>query len=241
MNTNLLRQNEIEKAVMKVCDSLDSHRTKIRDWKNYSEEELWFELVSCILGSRVRNETAKACSTHLRNVGLLAIGPLVKSPGRIRNRIRRELDKSIYPPFSKHQGSKYRYPKSRSGYIIRTGLQIYKNEKLTIKEFLRKSDNGTEARNALVKKCCGIGLKQASLFLRNISFCNDLAILDSHVMRYLELLDLKKEFANLISEDRDQYLTNENRLKMYAISKRKSLATLDIGIWTVMRVIQRGI
>jgi N-glycosylase/DNA lyase len=236
-----LRQNQIEKAVMKVCDSLDSHRTKIRDWKDYSEEELWFELVSCLLGSRVRYETAKACSTRLRNVGLLAIGPIVESPRRIRNRIRRELNKSIYPPFSKHRGSKYRYPKSRSKYIVRTGLQIYKKEKLTIKEFLGKNKDGNEARKALVEKCCGIGLKQASLFLRNVSFCNDLAILDSHVMRYVELLDLEKEFDDLISEDRNQYLTNENRLKMYAISKRKSLATLDIGIWTVMRVIQRGI
>jgi len=240
MNSDYLRRNEIEGAVMKVCDSLESHRTQIRDWKDYSEDELWFELVSCILGSRVRYESAKACTAHLRNVGLLEIESLIKSPRSMRNRIRRELNKSIYPPFSNGRGLKYRYPKSRSTYIVRTGLQIYKNENLTIKGVLRECRNGNEARDVIVKKCSGIGLKQASLFLRNISFCDDLAILDSHVIRYVELLELNKEFNNLISEDGNQYLINENMLRMYAISKRRSLATLDVGIWTVMRVIQRG-
>ena len=36
----------------------------------------------------------------------------------------------------------------------------------------------------------GIGPKQSSLFLRNIGYAQDLAILDSHVMTYMKLMDL---------------------------------------------------
>jgi N-glycosylase/DNA lyase len=242
MNRNYCSgQEQIESAVMKVCDFIDSQRRAVKNWEDYSEERLWFELVSCILGSRVRYETAKACATHLQNVGLLDVHSLLKNPRNVENGIRKELHKSIYPPFSNGKGSRYRHPKSKSGYIVNTGIQIYKNDNSTIKDTLAECRDGSEARDVLIKKCAGIGPKQASLFLRNISFCDDLAILDSHVIRYLELLKLSETFSGLNLKKKNLYFKNENTLRIYAITKRKSLATLDIGIWIVMRLVQRGL
>jgi len=240
MNDSLcLTEDRIENAVMKVCDYVDSQRQRVENWKNYHEHHLWFELVSCILGSRVRYETARACAIHLQNAGLLRISYLLKSPRVVKNKIRKELSKSIYPPFSNGTGSKYRYPKSKSRYIVSTGIQLYRNDNLTIKDILRKCHDGQEARGVLVKKCAGIGPKQASLFLRNISFSDDLAILDCHIIRYLKLLELHEKFKYISQKRTNPYLLNENMLRLYAISKKKSLATLDVAIWTVMRVIQR--
>jgi N-glycosylase/DNA lyase len=242
MNQSLwLTHNRIENAVVKVCEYINSQRPEVKDWRDYSENQLWFELVSCILGSRVRYETAKACTIHLQNADLLRIARILIEPRSMENKIKRELNKSIYPPFSNGMGSKYRYPKSKSQYIIRTGIQIYKNDKATIKDVLRKCLDGEEARDVLVKKCAGIGLKQASLFLRNISFADSLAILDCHVIRYLELLGLSGKSDSMSQDRTHSYFTYENALKLYAISKKKTLATLDIAIWTVMRLVGKEV
>lgn len=241
MNDHLcLMQDQIENAIMKVCDYIDSQRKEVKNWEDYHEHQLWFELVSCILGSRIRYETARACAIHLRNAGLLRISRLLKSPRNVENKIEKELGKPIYPPFSDGKGSKYRYPKSKSRHVVSTGIQIYKNDNLTMKDILRKCHDGQEARDVFVKKCAGIGPKQASLFLRNISFSDDLAILDCYVIKYIELLRMNDKF-NTINQRKKTYpyFVNENMLRLYAISKRKSLATLDVGIWIVMRLIQR--
>ena len=235
-----MTQNRIENAIMKVCDSIDSQRKEVKNWENYYEYQLWFELISCILGSRVRYETARACAINLQNAGLLRISQLLKSPKNVQSKIRKELSRSIYPPFSNGTGSKYRYP-TRARHVVNTGIQIYRNEKLTIKDILRKCHNGQEAREVLVKKCAGIGLKQASLFLRNISFSDDLAILDCHVIRFMKLLKLNEKFNNINERRARPYLVNENVLRLYAISKRKSLATLDFGIWVVMRSMKKEV
>jgi len=228
----------IENAVMKVCDYLDSQRKEVDNWKNYSDQQLWIELVSCILGSRVRYETAKACAMHLQNTGLLRISLLLKRPKNTEDKIRRELSRSIYPPFSGVRGSKYRFPKYRSRFIVSTGIQIYKEDSLTIESILSKSHGGQEARSVFVKYQ-GIGPKQASLFLRNISFSDDLAILDCHVIHYMKLLNLNEKYSHIFQKRMHTYLMNENILRLYALSKRRALAILDIAIWTVMRLIQR--
>lgn len=239
-HSHSLTPNRIENAVMKLCDYIDSRRQDIKNWKDYSEDRLWFELVSCILGSRVRYETARACAMHLWNAHLLGITCILLEPESMENKIKRELTRSIYPPFSNGTGSKYCYP-SKSQYIIRTAIQIYKNDNATIKDVLKTCLDDQEARDVLVEKCAGIGLKQASLFLRNISFTDDLAILDCHVIRYLELIGLSGKF-NAMSQDRmHSYFTHENALKLYAVSKKKTLATLDIAIWTVMRVVRKEV
>jgi N-glycosylase/DNA lyase len=234
-----LTHDRIENAVMKVCDYVVSQRQLCtQKWEDYKEHQLWSELVSCILGSRVRCETARACTLHLRNAGLLRISTILKNPKVSEKRMKHELNKSIYPPFSNGKGSKYRYPKSKSRCIVRSGFQIY-GDNLSIRETLKKCHDGQEARNLLRKKCAGIGPKQASLFLRNISFSDDLAILDCHVLRYMKLLRLDEKFNDIEQEKSHPYIVNENILKLYAISKRKSLSVLDVGIWVVMRFLQR--
>lgn len=234
-----LAQDRIEDAVMKVCDYVISQKqTCPKNWEDHKEYQLWLEVVSCILGSRVRYETAKACTLHLRNAGLLRISSLLKNPKVAEKRIKQELNKSIYPPFLNGKGSKYRYPKSKSRCIVRSGVQIYSNN-LSIRKTLKKCHDGQEARRLLIEKCAGIGPKQASLFLRNISYSDDLAILDCHVLHYMKLLRLDEKFNNIKQKKSHPYIVNENILKLYAISKRMSLSVLDVGIWVVMRFIQR--
>jgi len=239
MNQNYHTDIEnIEKAVIKVCNLIEAEENYKIDWKYYPEKQLWFELVSCILGSRVRFETAKACTHHLKKLGLLNLSNILKNPRKIENKMKKELRKPIYPPLVGKIGNKYRFPNSRSTHIIKTAIEIYTNSGTTIKNILRKHQNSREARDILIKKCYGIGPKQASLFLRNISFCNSLAILDSHVIRYMESLKLKENIP-FYNGNKNNYLKQENILSEYAKMKKKSLAALDLAIWVVMSLIQK--
>lgn len=234
-----LNLEKIESTVLKVCDVVERRKNTQLNWSTFSEQCLWKELVSCILGSRVRYETAKACTEHLDNVGLLDVRGILANPFDIEKKIFRTLNQPIYPPFTQGVGSKYRYPKSKAEFIVITGNRLYTAKQGSIKEILQKSINGVQARETLVKSCKGIGPKQASLFLRNIGFSEDLAILDCHVNRYIDLIQLDERYSDLITKKNNQYFKNENMLRIYALSKKKSLATMDMGIWIVMRLITK--
>jgi len=231
MNPQSLVVNEkIENAVMRVCEELEHDRRK-KTWVDFSEKELWLELISCILGSRVRSETATACSNHLRERNLVDISIILKKPRETETKISIELAKSIFPP----HGCKYPFPRSKATCIVVTAVEIYEKDNTSIKQILSSYPNPLEARKVLVSKCRGIGFKQASLFLRNVSFCDNLAILDTHVVRFIESVILRTQ----IRLTKNQYLFLERILYEYAQSKRVSLATLDFSIWIVMRLIQR--
>jgi N-glycosylase/DNA lyase len=238
-SNHCLTIDRIENTIMKVCDFVDSQKNANCSWKNFSEEQLWIELVSCILGSRVRYETAKACTKHLANNGFLTIAVMLKNPEFIEAKIETELNRPIYPPFSNNVGSRYRYSKSKSNCILTTAIKIYVEDNISLNDILDECNDGMEARDVLINKCKGIGPKQASLFLRNIGFSDDLAILDCHVDRYMELLQLGDRFDSVRKESVHPYFRKENMLRIYAISKKRSLSTLDIGIWTVMRLIDK--
>ena len=230
--------DKIEHAIIQVCDHMEKQRNACASWKDFTEEQLWVELVSCILGSRVRYETAKACSRHLYELDLLDIEKILEKPVAIKEEIRKKLSEPIYPPFSKSgRGTKYRYPNSKSQFIVQNAIGLYTGD--SIRDILSRSYDGQEARQTLIERCKGVGPKQASLFLRNIRFSDDVAILDCHVNRYMDMLQLSERYHQISAVKMQPYLKKENILRMYAISKNKSIATIDIGIWIVMRLIKK--
>lgn len=232
-----LKLENIERSVLKVCDHIDDKREAL-EWHIFSEEQLWFELASCILGSQVHYETAKGCIDHLIENGLLDIQNILSSPDQVIEEIIRELSKPIYPPFVNNKGCKYRYPNSKAEFIVTTCLEIYRDTS-SLSHILERCSDAYEARDILIKKCKGIGPKQASLFLRNVSYCKDLAIIDSHVIDFIKLMELNREIDSKIIANKSHYLENEKILLSYADDRERTLASLDLAIWIVMRLIKR--
>jgi len=222
----------IENAVRKVSEKLVDTPCNGNDWTNCTEHDLWVELVSCILGSQVKYETAKACTQHLENSGLLNVRYILEGADS-EFQISMELDKPIYPPFRYGSGSRYRYHKSKSSMIIKTAESLYEVNQLTLKKILLSARNEFDARDLLVDICCGIGMKQASLFLRNINYAKELAILDSHVIGFMSKMNL---FRCDKSFTKRRYLHAESVLRKYANSLNKEPASLDVAIWVVMKV-----
>ena len=75
----------------------------------------------------------------------------------------------------------------------------------------------------------GIGLKEASHFLRNIGFGRDLAILDVHILKNMVKYGILKEIPKNISKAR--YLELESKLKRFAKKVNISMDELDLLFW----------
>lgn len=235
MSRVLVQREQVENAIWKLCHEIYADPPSQKGWESCSEHELWSELVYCILGSRVRSEICSVFFKLLKTKNIINIEELKENPNRTENLIRHELNQAVYEPGISNNGIRYPFPNTKAKYIVDTGVEIYLKSNSSIKNILKSTQNPLEVRDIIVAKCKGVGLKQASLFLRNILFCDNLAIIDSHMIRFIKWFLIPG--AEGITNKR--YLIYEDILNKYAKSKNVSLASMDLAIWTVMRLTQR--
>ena len=203
------------------------------DWKNKSESELWHELCFCILSANVNYDLAKSTLNHLVKHNFLNPDWFVFAENS-QKKIETEFEKSVYLPKKKDNTlRKYRYPKKRSEQIIKAGIFLYKKNN-GIKDILSKFDNPVDSREFLVSNISGIGIKEASHYLRNIGYCNSLAIIDVHVLAFLENILLTKFRKNKSLSDK-MYLFLEKILVNFSKFHNLTLSILDMAIWHYMR------
>lgn len=222
----------LENTVSIVVDRI-SKKKNVYNWEYFNEENLFSELVACILGSNIKFEMAQAFTEHLDNLGLYNIAQY-SSFDSYEIEVAEALSQSIYHRSGDYvKNQKYRFPFLKASHIRRTAESIYSNNSL--KSILKESHDPYSARNNLMERAVGIGPKQSSLFLRNIGFSDNLAILDVHVMRYMSLIGLISLNINKISS-LSNYEKLENVLSLYAEKMRTNMSILDTSIWVVMRV-----
>lgn len=203
-----------------------------RKWYDMSENELWSELCLCILSSNVPYELAKSAFLHLMEMDYLQLEWVAKTLDS-QKEIANELSKHIYLP-KKVDGSyrKYRFPNSKSRDICEAA-KVVSAETGWLSNLLQNSTSEKEARDILVAHIPGIGLKQASHFLRNIRYSNQLAIIDSHVLSFLvEIGAVAKEDAKITSKT---YLELESFLQSLCSEYGLNLSILDMAIWNYVR------
>jgi len=110
----------------------------------------------------------------------------------------------------------YRFHTIRAGYIYNA------------REAFRQLDiNHPEIRIHIVKNIKGIGMKEASHFLRNIGF-KDYSIVDFHIVDILVDHGLIEKPKTLTP---NKYLEIENVLRKLAQKTNTSLAELDLYLW----------
>jgi N-glycosylase/DNA lyase len=118
----------------------------------------------------------------------------------------------------------HRFPKTRADYI-------YKARKCE-KDLFNIIGNGKERREKLVKEIKGIGMKEASHFLRNIGF-KDVAIIDFHIIDLLNrkgLIEFERKKQTLTKK---KYLEIEKVLEEIGRKTGLNLAELDLYLWYI--------
>ncbi|MCR4284765.1 MAG: N-glycosylase/DNA lyase [archaeon] len=92
-----------------------------------------------------------------------------------------------------------------------------------------KEKDSSSAREWLVKNVKGLGMKEASHFLRNIGK-RDVAIIDFHIMDLLEKENIIKRPKSLSPR---AYLEIEKQLSSLATELKLNLAELDLYLWYI--------
>lgn len=116
----------------------------------------------------------------------------------------------------------HRFPNMRAKFIFEA--RKYHDK---IKEILSQFEYETDARNWLAKNVKGLGMKEASHFLRNIGYKN-VAIIDFHILDLLERYGLIEKPKNLSQK---KYEEIENLLKQIAKTTSTNLGELDLYLW----------
>lgn len=118
----------------------------------------------------------------------------------------------------------HRFPNMRGKYICEA-RKCRRDLRKTLKSFKFE----VEAREWLVKNIKGLGMKEASHFLRNIGYKN-VAIIDFHIIDLLvrEKLIEQPKSKSLTPK---KYIEIENVLRKIAEKTKTSLGELDLYLW----------
>ena len=200
---------EIRRIYSSIADEIRSRLGEFNQlWKTGSEEDIFAELVFCILTPQSKAESCWAAVENLLSKKLSLKGD--------KNQIARELG-----------GARFKYKKAE--YIIEARKQFSLDGRISIKSQIGQFSDGHDTREWLVQNVKGIGYKEASHFLRNIGFGENLAILDRHVLKNLKLLGIIEEIPTSLPGRR--YLPIEKRMKEFAEDVKIPMEHLDLVLW----------
>lgn len=226
----------VPEPILAHYDKLRSSIKLDSDWSKLSEEHIWQEMCFCILSANVSYDLVKSCIAVLNSYGYLDPKWIIsnKSSSRMLYRI---LNSPVFEP-RKKDGSlrKYRYPNMRSKQIVKAARFIYSKNN-SLKKILKEFTSDIDARNYLALNISGLGIKEASHFLRNIRYSDSLAILDIHMLEFLRqrtLIQLKKGYALT----KNVYLRIETILRNFVKFHKLNLAIFDLAVWHYMRNIR---
>jgi N-glycosylase/DNA lyase len=220
----------INNAIREVCVALkeECHRPP-SCWTSMSEDDLWRELVACILGSRVRFEVAHSAVERMERRRLFC--------ERRRSSRFREYEEDVKEALSETaSGESHRYPffRARASQIRRAAERLYEGGD-TVRSFLQASRDIRDARRRLNREVPGLGPKQASLFLRNVGYSVHVAVLDIHVLTYMNWVGLTETLRTSIPTVR-KYEALEDAFIEHAHSLGCTPDRFDLAVWVVVRV-----
>ena len=227
---NVVCAGQLDSAIGALCPEIWDNMQSITEVE-HSEEALWEELVCCVLSSQVKFELSQEVTQNLKRNGLLGLelldylyegrlGDLLRSPVMVDGRF-----------------IKYRFPNTKAKQIAAARENIY-GSGVGLRELLGKYTEPSELRTALVKFVPGLGMKQASMYLRNVSNSFELAVIDSHVLKYMNVMNMVKKVPSTVSKA--QYLVKENMLTEHAEKFGYPVGCVDYAIWIVMRVARKA-
>ena len=104
-----------------------------------------------------------------------------------------------------------------------------KDNVLSPKKILLSFNSSFEMRKWIVENVEGMGMKEASHFIRNIGLGQELAILDRHILRILKKLCIIDEIPKTLTMKK--YIDIENSMREYAKYINVDMDKLDLILW----------
>ena len=170
-----------------------------------SQNRLFKELCFCLFTPQSKAEACWAAVEQLDQSGLLWNGGKVEIAEAIR-------------------GVRFRF--NKAGYLIAA-----RDRFISGKESLRRYVNGRpeDVRLLLVNEIKGLGMKEASHFLRNIGVGLGLAILDRHILKNLAYCGVIEAVPSTLGKS--LYLEVEGKMRGFAQDTGIPMPELDLLFW----------
>jgi N-glycosylase/DNA lyase len=212
-------------GVFSLYDQAERELAILRESGDLCESQMWQQMCFCLLSPVTRFEAVRACMQRLEAHRVL--NRLAENPRSVRSEeIRRLLSAQDQP---------CRFPGQKADRLLQAGYFFYEKAPAPgVRGFLRGFPKSLDARKALVDKVPGLGMKEASHFLRNVGHGANLAVLDIHVRRFLAEMRLVGE-SIAFSNSRVSYLKMERTLLSLAFNSGLEIGALDLAIWGYMR------
>jgi N-glycosylase/DNA lyase len=174
-------------------------------WETASDEDLFRELVFCLLTPQSKARTCWKAVQRLERKCMISSGE---------------------PTVIQEELVGVRFNQRKADYICRARLMFCER---SLRATLAGFASPAVAREWLVENVMGLGYKEASHFLRNIGLGEDLAILDRHILKNLVLLGV----IDLVPSSPTKRIYQEIEKKMAAFSKKAGIpmGQLDLLLW----------
>jgi Thermostable 8-oxoguanine DNA glycosylase len=177
-------------------------------WQNGSEEEIFAELVFCLFTPQSKAVSCWAAVNELAD----------------KNMIFNAGDKEIAAAINK-----VRFRNNKAKYVVEARELFTINGKMKIKEKITSFGNIYELRQWLISNIKGIGYKEAGHFLRNIGIGKELAILDRHILKNLQLLGAISEMPDTLTKK--TYLEIEKQMQLFCKKSGIPMSHMDMLLW----------
>jgi N-glycosylase/DNA lyase len=175
-----------------------------------SEKQVFTELCFCLLTPQAK---AKLCWEAVNN--LLKKNLLLKGKtGQISCLL-----------------NKVRFKNTKAGNIVSARKIFLGSRGLHIRFLFKQIKDTLALRDWLVKNIRGMGLKEASHFLRNIGSRENIAILDRHILKNLVSYGVIREIPQYLN--RKRYLDIEAKMVQFAKKVDVPLSHLDLLFWSM--------
>lgn len=220
----------INNAIREVCFALEDKCHQPPSWSRLTEDDLWRELVACILGSRVRFEVAHSALERMGRLRLFCESRRSTRFQKYEQDVMKALSNGEVPG----EPSRYPFYRVRANQIRRAAERLYRSRD-TLRSFLEDSDDIRDARRRLASEVSGLGPKQASLFLRNIGYAAHVAVLDIHVLTYMSWVGLTEAPIRTVPTVR-KYEALEDAFIEHAYSFGYTPDRFDLAVWVVVKV-----
>ena len=179
-----------------------------RIWTEGNDEEIFAELAFCLFTPQSKAKSCWEAILSIKDQDLLLKG----TPDEIKRRLHC-----------------VRFHNKKARYLVEARRLFLKSGSISVQPLLKGFAGIYETRDWLVKNIKGIGYKEASHFLRNIGLGEKIAILDRHILRNLDLLDVIAMIPGSLG--RARYLQIEKRMSDFSEHINIPLSHLDLLLW----------
>lgn len=194
---------EIKRIYFSIQEKI---RSRLNEFDRLREKgndgEIFAELIFCILTPQSKAQSCWKTVETLLNKNLLLKG----NEDQISKMLKR-----------------VRFRNRKAEYIVEA------RKHYPIRSKIKKFDDIYSTREWLVQNVRGMGYKEASHFLRNIGFGEELAILDRHILKNLKSLGVIEEIPRSLTKKK--YFEIEKKMKKFSEKVEIPMSHLDLVLW----------